>query len=177
MRRIASLLVAVSSLLFALMAGATEPKPGLTGLADKPMAREFSLKDLDGRSWRLSELRGKVVLINFWATWCPPCRKELPSMERLWQMLKKEDFVVLAVNVGEDADTIFAFSGTLEPAPSFPILLDRDSAVLRNWPVKGLPTTFVVDRAGRIAYRAVGGREFDSPELVGQLRVLLHNEN
>lgn len=177
MRRIANLLVGISAVLFALVAGAAEPKQGLTVLTDKPKAQEFSLQDMDGKNWRLSELRGKVVLINFWATWCPPCRRELPSLERLWRLLGSENFVVLAIDVGEDADTVFAFTGALEPAPSFPVLLDRDSAVLRSWPVKGLPTTFVVDKAGRIVYRAVGGRNFDAPELVDQLRVLLHNEN
>ncbi|MCL4470779.1 MAG: TlpA family protein disulfide reductase [Gammaproteobacteria bacterium] len=130
---------------------------------------------MDEKIYRLADLRGKVVLINFWATWCPPCRKELPSMERLWQQFSKEDFMVLAINVGEDADTIFAFTGTLEPALGFPLLLDRDSAVLKAWPVRGLPTTFVLDREGRVVYRAVGGREFDNPELVAQLRGLLQN--
>lgn len=96
-------------------------------------------------------------------------------MERLWQQFSKEDFMVLAINVGEDADTIFAFTGTLEPALGFPLLLDRDSAVLKAWPVRGLPTTFVLDREGRVVYRAVGGREFDNPELVAQLRGLLQN--
>ncbi len=173
MRRIVKILAGVSILLFALMAGAAEPKQSLTVVVDRPEARDFTLKDMDGKNWRLSELRGKVVLINFWATWCPPCRRELPSLERLWRRLGNESFVVLAINVGEDADTVFAFTGLLEPAPTFPILLDRDSAVLGNWPVKGLPTTFVVDKKGRIVYRAVGGREFDAPELVGQLRSLL----
>lgn len=176
MRRIAKLLVGVSAVLFALMAGAAEPKQSLTVVADRPEARDFTLKDLDGKNWRLSELRGKVVLINFWATWCPPCRRELPSLGRLWRLLGSESFVVLAIDVGEDVDTVFAFAGMLEPAPTFPILLDRDSAVLGNWPVKGLPTTFVVDKKGQIVYRAVGGREFDAPELVGQLRSLLQNE-
>ena len=177
MRRIVKLLVGISIVLFALMAGATEPKQGLTVVADRPEAREFSLKDMDGKGWRLSELRGKVVLINFWASWCPPCRRELPSLERLWRLLGSENFVVLAINAGEDADMVFAFTGMLEPAPTFPILLDRDSSVLGNWPVKGLPTTFVVDKKGRIVYRAVGGREFDAPELVGQLRSLLRKEH
>lgn len=176
MRRIAKLLVGVTAVLFALTAGAAETKQSLTVVADKPEAREFNLKDLDGKNWRLSDLRGKVVLINFWATWCPPCRKELPSLERLWRLLGSDNFVVLAIDVGEDADTVFAFTGMLEPAPTFPILLDRDSAVLGNWLVKGLPTTFVLDKKGRIVYRAVGGREFDAPELVGKLRDLVQRE-
>lgn len=94
-------------------------------------------------------------------------------MERLWQMLKKEDFVIMAVNVAEDAGAISRFTGTLDLAPTFPIVLDRDGAVLRAWPVKGLPTTLLLDKEGRIIYRAVGGLEFDDPALVGQIRVLM----
>ena len=79
------------------------------------------------------------------------------------------ELAVLAVNVGEDAETIFSFTG----ATDVTILLDRDSAVMRRWPVKGLPSTFVVDRRGRLALRAVGGREFDDAAIVAQLRGLL----
>ena len=174
MRKIANFVAGVL-VIFSLSAAAAETKQTLSPLAEKLPARDFSLKDMDEKIYRLADLRGKVVLINFWATWCPPCRKELPSMERLWQQFSKEDFMVLAINVGEDADTIFAFTGTLEPALGFPLLLDRDSAVLKAWPVRGLPTTFVLDREGRVVYRAVGGREFDNPELVAQLRGLLQN--
>lgn len=173
MRMIVKLILSVVALLFALSTGAGELKQGLSALTDKPAAHDFNLKDMDGKSWRLSELRGKVVLVNFWATWCPPCRAELPSLERLWQLLNKEDFVVLAVNVGESVDTIFPFTGTLESSPTFPILLDLDSAVLNAWPVLGLPTTFIIDRHGKIVFRAVGGREFDDPVLVGQIRELI----
>ena len=163
----------MSALMFTLVAGAAELQQGMTVVAEKPAAKNFALKDMDNKNWRLSDLKGKVVLVNFWATWCPPCRAELPSLERLWQLLNKEDFVVLAINVGESADTIFPFTGMLEPSPTFPILLDLDSSVLSSWPVMGLPTTFILDRQGRIAYRAVGGREFDDPALVNQIRELI----
>jgi hypothetical protein len=76
---------------------------------------------------------------------------------------------VLAVDVGEDADTVFAFTGQLEPAPGFPLLLDRDAEAMGRWKVKGLPTTFVVDPQGRVVYRAVGGREFDHERVMEQL--------
>jgi hypothetical protein len=72
----------------------------------------------------------------------------------------------VAVDVGEDADTVFSFTGQLEPAPAFPLLLDKDSAAMQRWKVKGLPTTFVVDGEGRVIYRAVGGREFDHDAIV-----------
>ena len=145
----------------------------LIEVAKRAEASDFILEDIDGKKRRLSDLRGKVVLVNFWATWCPPCRREMPSIERLSRLLKSADFEILAVNVAENLDTVFSFAGTLEPVPTFPIVFDRDSSVLRAWPVRGLPTSFVLDKQGRIAYRAVGGREFDDPAILAQLRSLL----
>ena len=136
-------------------------------------ASALVLKDLEGEATDLAKLRGKVVLINFWATWCPPCRREMPSMERLSNALEGEPFVVLAVDVGEDRDTIEAFTSQLDTTPTFPILLDTDSRTLQAWKVAGLPSTFVVDRQGRIVASAIGGREFDHPELIQAIQKLL----
>lgn len=144
----------------------------LTKQAPKP-APALKLKDLEGRSHDLAQLRGRVVLINFWATWCPPCRREMPSMERLSQALKGEAFSVLAVDVGEDADTIEAFAGQLDIPPTFPVLLDTRSRAMQAWKVAGLPTTFLVDKQGRIVASAIGGREFDHPEMVQAIRALI----
>ncbi len=128
-------------------------------------APDFSLPDIDGKIHKLSDYSGKVVLLNFWATWCPPCRRELPSMETLYLDLKGKPFQVLACDQQEDADTVFAFSGQLDPAPDFPLLLDSKSVVSKAYAVPGLPTTFLIDKKGQIAYRAVGGREFDHPAI------------
>jgi thiol-disulfide isomerase/thioredoxin len=136
-------------------------------------APALRLKDIDGKSHDLAELKGRVVLINFWATWCPPCRREMPSMERLLQALKGEAFDVLAVDVGEDADTIELFTSQLDTRPTFPILLDTRSQTLKAWKVAGLPTTFLIDRQGRVVASAIGGREFDHPEIVQAIRELL----
>lgn len=136
-------------------------------------APALKLKDLDGAVHELAQLRGRVVLINFWATWCPPCRREMPSMERLSQALKGEAFSVLAVNVGEDADAIDTFTAQLDTEPSFPILLDTRSRTMQAWKVAGLPTTFLVDKRGRIVASAIGGREFDHPEIIRAIRELL----
>ncbi|HSJ81538.1 MAG TPA: TlpA disulfide reductase family protein [Thiobacillus sp.] len=133
-------------------------------------APALKFKDIDGKTLDLAQLKGKVVLINFWATWCPPCRREMPSMERLSQAFKGKPFVVLAVNVGEDADTIEAFTSQLDAVPTFPILLDTRSQGMRAWKVAGLPTTFLVDQQGRIVASAIGGREFDHPEIVETIR-------
>jgi thiol-disulfide isomerase/thioredoxin len=144
----------------------------LTRQAPQP-APALKLKGLDGRLHDLGQLKGRVVLINFWATWCPPCRREMPSMERLSQVLKGETFSVLAVDVGEDPDTIDAFASQLDATLSFPILLDTRSRAMQAWKVAGLPTTFLVDKQGRIVASAIGGREFDHPEIVQAIRELL----
>jgi thiol-disulfide isomerase/thioredoxin len=145
----------------------------LTALSPRPPAPAFTLKDLDGKIHTLGAYKGKVVLVNFWATWCPPCRREMPSMERLSLKLKAEPFLVLAVNQNESFDLVFAFTGELEPAPTFPILFDKKSKVPAQWGVKGLPTSFIIDKQGRIAYRAVGGRAFDHPEIEATIRRLI----
>jgi len=146
---------------------AEQPLQLLQKIPGQPPAPDFSLVDMDGVTHRLSDYRGRVVVVNFWATWCPPCREEMPAMERAWQQLRKQDVMMLAINVGEDEDTIFEF-GASYPV-EFPLLLDTTSAVISAWPVRGLPTTFVVDPAGRLVYRAIGGREWDAPELVRQI--------
>lgn len=142
-----------------------------------PPATRFVLSDMDGKTVDLDKLRGKLVLINFWATWCPPCRKEMPSLQRLWKKLGGSGLQVVAVNVGEDADTVFAFMGILENSPTFPIVFDKDSEVMRKWPIRGLPTTFLVDKNGKTIYRAIGGREFDSPEIVEFIKKQLIEQN
>jgi peroxiredoxin len=155
----------LAALLLPLCAAAAGKMPQtLTPMPDRPPAPDFTLQDVDGKTWQLSELRGRPVIVNFWATWCPPCREEMPSMQRAWEQLQAEGVVLLAINVGESADTVFQF--TANYPVDFPLLLDLDSAVLNQWPVQGLPATFVVDPQGRIAYRAIGGREWDDPRLL-----------
>ena len=148
----------------------------LTAQAAKP-APVLKLNDTDGTLHDLAQLKGKVVLVNFWATWCPPCRREMPSMQRLKQALAGEAFEVLAVDVGEDSDTIHVFTSQLDATLTFPILLDTRSRTMREWQVAGLPTTYLVDRGGRIVSSAIGGREFDHPELVAAIRAVLKDQD
>ncbi|MDJ0833818.1 MAG: TlpA disulfide reductase family protein [Gammaproteobacteria bacterium] len=144
----------------------------LTELKDPVAAPALHLPNLDDEMVDLQDLRGRVVLVNFWATWCPPCRREMASMEQLYQAAQPYGLEILAVNIGEDEDTVFSFLGTVEPSPTFPMLLDSDGGSMATWKVRGLPTTYIVDPEGRLAYRAVGGREFDHPEIQRQLREL-----
>ena len=136
---------------------------GLLPMSNRPSAKEFSLKDPEGRLHTLSQYRGQVVLVNFWATWCPPCLKEMPSMERLWKELGGKGLVMLAVNIGESADNVeyFGFSHNL----TFPLLLDQNDSSSRAWLVRGLPASYVLDSQGRILYQAIGERDWDDPNL------------
>jgi peroxiredoxin len=143
----------------------------LTPLPDLAPAPQFDLETPDGERIRLSDYRGKPVIVNFWATWCPPCRAEMPSFQRAWDQVKGEGISVIAINVGEDADTIRQF--TERVAVSFPLPMDQESRVVQAWPVRGLPTTFVVDPLGRLAFVATGEREWDDAALLDEVRALL----
>ncbi|MES9990313.1 MAG: TlpA disulfide reductase family protein [Candidatus Thiodiazotropha sp.] len=145
----------------------------LTAIAESTPAPKLRLLSMDDEMIDIGSLKGKVVVVNFWATWCPPCRQEMPSLEALYQETKARGVVVLAINIGEDFDTVLPFLDSLEPPPSFPILLDSDSSTLSDWRVRGLPTTFVVAPDGNLAFEAVGGREFSHPDLIKQLLSLL----
>jgi len=142
----------------------------LTLLSDKPKAPEFKLLDIDDNSHQLSDYLGKPVIINFWATWCPPCRNELPSMNRGFAKIKSEGVAMIAVNVGENEDTIFSFMGSYPI--DFTVLRDESGEIINQWPIKGLPTTFVIDPDGRLVYRAIGGREWDDEKILNKVRSL-----
>lgn len=155
---------------------AAEPVPELSTVLTPvaPIeAPDFTLEDMDGEPHSLSELRGNHVLVNFWATWCPPCRKEMPSLEYLYQKYRDRGFRVLAVNQWEDSDHVFSYMGELNVFPEFPILFDPESKVSEQYGVRGLPTSFIIDPDGNLVYRAVGGREFDHPDVTGLIESLL----
>ena len=165
--------------LLALFAGVALAADGpplghtMTPVSPPLKAPEFILQDMDDASHRLSDFHGKVVMLNFWATWCPPCRREMPSMERLYNKYKDRGLVIVAVNQWEDPDLVFEFTGQLSVAPTFPILFDRESRIAEQYKVKGLPTTYLLDREGKIRYRAIGGREFDHPAVEALIEDLL----
>ena len=111
-------------------------------------APNFSLQTLDGRTVELSDYQGQVVLLNTWATWCPPCRAEMPDLEAYYRERQADGFVVLAVNSQESAGTVAAF---LEDHDfTFPVLLDTDGVVMRQYGIRGLPTSFFIDRDGNV---------------------------
>lgn len=119
----------------------------------------LGLKDLGGADHALDAYRGKVVILNFWATWCEPCREEMPSLNRLRKSLEGQPVAMLAVNVAEGEARINDFTGKVPV--DFPVLLDRDSQVARAWKVRVLPTTVIIGTDGRVRYTYVGGRDWN----------------
>ena len=159
-------LLVLAAVAFAAAAGAAELKPW-TGGATPALV----LQDLHGRTHRLADYRGKVVLVNFWATWCEPCRDEMPSIERLRQSLAGRPFEVLAVNLGEPLGRIERF---LERMPlNFPMLLDRDTGVAKAWKARVIPATFLVGPDGRIRYVHYGELDWSSAPVRKRVAELL----
>ncbi len=152
--------------LFALQLFAAELKP-----VPVRAAPAMTLPRLDAANLDIKHLRGKVVLVNFWAVWCPPCRKEMPSMSRLMAKLAGKPFTILGVNEGESPDEIRAF---LKQVPvNFPILLDSDGEYLKPWQVFAFPTSYIVDKQGRLRLGLFGSIEWDSPETIAEIEKLL----
>jgi peroxiredoxin len=125
-------------------------------------APDFVLKDLDGNSIRLRDLRGKVILLNFWATWCPSCRFEMPSMEALHKEFSGRELVVLAVNFQESAENVRSFYQ--EHNLSLPALLDPGAKVFALYQAWSLPTTLVINKQGHVVGKVVGYRDWDSDQ-------------
>lgn len=160
-------ILTIMSILLLLPLIALAGRTAITAIDEKPPAPDFKLKDMDGNEVSLRSLRGKPVIINFWATWCPPCRKEIPAMNRAWHKIKDKGVAMVAIDIGEDEGTVFAFQANY--AMDFTILLDESGEEIRKWPVRGVPTTFILDPEGRVVYRATGAREWDDDALLQKI--------
>jgi thiol-disulfide isomerase/thioredoxin len=135
---------------------------------------QFSGTDLSGRVWRLDDLRGKAVLINFWASWCEPCRAEMPSLQALAQAHGPQQLVVLAVNFKESAETARRFA--LRSELALPVLLDGDGAIARQWGAKVFPTTVLLGRDGRVRAVVRGEMDWAGAEASSMVAALLAPE-
>jgi len=135
-------------------------------------AADFEIENLGGGKAGLADYKGKLVLLNFWATWCMPCREEMPGMETLWQKYKEQGFVVVAISVDEGSKArIETFSKLL--GLSFPILLDPESEISDLYKVSNMPTSFLIDGNGKIISRIVGTEDWLSPAAVELVEKLL----
>jgi DsbE subfamily thiol:disulfide oxidoreductase len=145
----------------------------ITACGEKPVATvgkpapDFDTLDLDGKVWSLSKLKGKVVFINFWATWCSPCREEMPSMQRLYTKLPKDKFEMIALFNNDKKPAVRNFVSQL--GLTFPILSDEHNFAGTKYGLTGLPETFIVDKQGVIREKIIGPAKWDSPENVEML--------
>ena len=146
----------------------------LQPFGDEGVARDFSLVDIKGKTHTLADYRGKVVVVNFWASWCPPCIQEMPGMQRLQEKLAGRPFVILPVNVGEKKYRVWKFVKLINF--TLPVPLDTRSKTFADWGAQILPTSFLLDSEGRIRYRAQGELEWDSEEVVSLIKELINEE-
>ena len=145
---------------------------GIVKFDEKLTAPSFTLRDLNGKEVKLEDHRGKIVFLIFWATWCQPCRTEMPSMEKLYTEFRERDFTILAVDLQERAKKVRAFKEKFKL--NFPILLDSDGSVGSKYRVTSIPTTYLIDREGYMIGGALGARDWASKEafeLINQLLI------
>ena len=135
---------------------------------------ELALVNMQGERRHLEDYKGSVLLVNFWATWCAPCVKELPSIATARKLLSDEAFEVLAINVGEDKVQIERFLRTrLGGVSNLEVLIDDNLVAVKDWKVRALPTTYIVDHTGRVVYSATGEHDFSDSAVIDKIRELI----
>ena len=144
---------------------------GIQEITPPVEAPDFTLKNLEGSSVSLKDFAGKVVFLNFWATWCGPCRVEMPSMEKLWQRFKEEAFVILAVDLREGKEEVSSFIKDYDL--TFSVLLDSRGEVASMYAVRAIPTTYLLDSEGIMVGKALGARDWASEDAFDLIEHLL----
>ena len=137
--------------------------------AKRQLAHDFSLSNLSGKQVKLSSFRGKIVLLNFWASWCPPCREEMPSIETLYNKMKGKKFQILAVNLDEEGvDVVKRFVS--KNRYTFPVLLDPDNKAAVKYGIYSIPTTYIIDKQGYIIDSYIGSRDWSEDKVISALK-------
>ncbi|MDR2785093.1 MAG: TlpA family protein disulfide reductase [Treponema sp.] len=150
-------------------------RAGLPLLREKAPVTDFSLKLVDGRTVTLGALKGKVVFLNFWATWCPPCREEMPSMEILYRRFHDQGLEFIAVDIMESGKAVSAFLS--DNNLTFPAALDSNGRVSGSYGIQAIPASFIIDRDGKIILYTVGGRNWNTPAIIAAFGELLKSGN
>jgi len=135
----------------------------------------INLKDMNGKNVSLSDFKGKIVFLNFWTTWCPTCRIEMPSMEKLYQTIKNKDFAMVTINLQESASQVKEFFKEFKL--TFTALLDSTGKVGASFGIRAIPTTYILDKTGRIIGQVNGPREWDSKKAIALFENLMGNES
>lgn len=179
--KLIGILLAISITLTGYAASPTAPDAellrslGLYPVVDNQLLPDISFVDQNGKELRLSDFHGSVILLNFWATWCPPCRAEMPSMEELSKKLENSDFVMIPINVQESSELVEAFLEDSEI--DFPVYYDFDGSAAREVGIIGFPTSVLIDRDAAVRAAVVGGFEWNDDELVAMLKKWAENND
>ncbi len=138
-------------------------KPAMEGL----VAPDFTLPTLDGKEMKLSDYTGKIVFLNIWATWCPPCKEEMPSMQKLYELMRGRDFVMLTVSIDEKKEAVEAFMKEMKL--TFPVGLDPLQKVSAQYRITGVPESYIIDKNGIVMHHLIGPGDWSNPEIVSAL--------
>lgn len=174
MKKIALALLLAAALLPACTKEKSPAKSDATSVSkavEGAAAPDFTVKDLDGKDVSLSSLKGQVVLVNFWATWCPPCKEEIPSMIKLNRAMQGKAFKMLAISIDEGGKE--AVNGYFKGSRDLPTYLDNEGKTSQLYGTTGVPETFIVDKQGIIRKKVVGGMDWSSPDVIGYMDELL----
>ena len=167
-RRVLLASLGASALFGALLATASRAR---AAVAPSMPAPDFTLRSAEGGNLRLAEMRGRVVLVNFWATWCGPCKVEMPHLNRIYEKYRSAGFVLLGVNIDEDPRQAVALATRM--GLKFPVLLDTDKAVSRRYALDSMPGTVIIDRDGKVRHVHKGYREGVEATYDAQIRALV----
>lgn len=163
--------VSACLLLVSLPSLAADSLPKGVLVLDGREAPPLVLNNLDGKRWDISESRGRWLFVHFWASWCGPCREEMPTIQAIFPKVDASQLEIVLVNTAESEDTVFSFLA--EVAPDLTTLVDANGSVTERWQPRGLPATFFVDPEGRLRYLALGGRPWDTIDYLGFLQRLV----
>lgn len=138
---------------------------------DIGIAQNFTSNDIDGEEFELEDARGRWIFLHFWASWCGPCKEEMPAIQQLADAITGDSFQIVMINTAEDEDTVFEFLASI--GVELNSLMDVDGQVTEAWKPRGLPTTFLINPAGEVKYQAIGGRDWSKPEYIGFIEKLI----
>ena len=147
--------------------------PGIKYIEKPWKASEIGLTDIDGRKHLLSDYKGRTLIVTFWGTWCQPCRKEMPALQRAYEQLKKENISTIAIAMGDSSSDIIQYRN--KNPVDFALLLDKDNVLSNRWSVPALPTTYIINPDGEVILRVIGEYEWDNPSFLEEIKALQSN--
>lgn len=166
----------IASLIVSIAAGPvssmSERQPLRTGDGPAQRGIDISIKDLNGKDFRLSEAKGRVVFVNFFATWCPPCREEMPSMQSLYEKMKGQKFDMIAISIDRSSSSSVQ-KFIKDGGYTFRVAHDKENVLAEKYGIFSIPATYIIDKNGEVAAKISGAREWDSPQVLSDIRKMM----